>query len=66
MSFATAREKTGLSQKDVAERLGVDQSAVSFWETGRNTPRASMLVKLAELYCCTIDELFGREPRDSA
>lgn len=66
MSFAAAREKVGLTQKEVAERLGVDQSAVSFWETGRNTPRASMLVKLAGLYCCSIDELFGREPRNSA
>lgn len=60
MSFATARENAGLSQRDVARQLGVDQSTVCSWEVGRQHPRASMLVKLADLYCCTIDELMGR------
>lgn len=60
MGFATARTKAGLTQTEVARRLGIDQSTVAYWETGKNTPRASMLVKLADLYCCTIDELMGR------
>lgn len=60
MSLASARINTGLSQTEVARRLGVDQSSVSCWESGRRMPRAIMLVKLAELYCCTIDELMGR------
>lgn len=57
MSFLSAREKVGLTQKEVAEKMGVDQSAVSFWETGKTSPRAAMLVKLAGLYCCSVDEL---------
>lgn len=57
MSFASAREKVGLTQKEVAENLGVDQSAVSFWETGKTVPRVPMLKKLAALYGCTTDEL---------
>lgn len=57
MSFLSAREKIGLTQKEVAEKMGVDQSAVSFWETGKTAPRAAMLVKLAGLYCCSVDEL---------
>lgn len=59
MSFATARERAGLSQRDVARQLDVDQSTVCSWEVGRQYPRASMLVKLADLYCCSIDELMG-------
>lgn len=61
MSFVSAREKAGLSQREASQKLGVNQSTVCFWETGRNFPRASMLVKMAELYCCTIDELLGRK-----
>ena len=64
-ALAAARADAGLSQAEVARRIGVDQSAVSYWESGTNIPRASMLVKLADLYCCTIDELFGRG-QDSA
>ncbi len=61
MSFRAARNKAGYSQSEVAKMLGVDQSAVSMWERGVTLPRAATLVKLAALYCCTIDELFGRD-----
>lgn len=43
MGFLSAREKVGLTQKEVAEKLGVDQSAVSFWETGKTHPRTLLL-----------------------
>lgn len=66
MSFESARKKAGLTQKELAEKLGVDQSAVSFWETGKRAPRGAKLLRLADVLNCTIDELFGREPRDSA
>lgn len=66
MNFVKARMRTGMSQREVARRLGIDQSSVAYWETGKTIPRASMLVKLADLYCCTIDELMGRgESQDS-
>lgn len=67
MSFVNARKRTGMSQMEVARRLNINQSSVACWETGKSIPRAFMLVKLADLYCCTIDELMGREQgRDSA
>ena len=65
IGFATARINAGLSQTEAARRLGVDQSTVSNWETGKKAPRASKLAGMADLYGCTIDELFGRS-RDSA
>lgn len=65
-SFVAARERAGMSQHEVARRLGINQSSVAYWETGKNTPRASMLVRLADLYCCSIDELMGRTPSQNS
>ena len=67
-AFIAARENAGLTQREAAEKLCVNQSTVCFWETGRNFPRASMLVKMADLYCCSMDQLLGRKPNppDSA
>ena len=61
MSFLLAREKAGITQREVAEEIGVDQSAVSLWETGKTLPRASLLVKLAKLYGCTVDDLLKED-----
>lgn len=61
MSFTRLREKAGLTQKQAAAALGVDQSAISFWETGANNPRAALLPKIATLYGCTVDELLKDE-----
>ena len=59
MSFLTARKNAGFTQKEVAERVGVDQTAVSFWENGKTFPRASMLPQIAKLYGVTVDELLS-------
>lgn len=61
MSFSYARKKEGFSQEQAARELGVDQSSVCLWETGKTMPRASMLPKIAKLYGCTIDELLTQE-----
>ena len=55
--FLEARLKAGLTQKYVAEQLGVTQAAVSQWETGLTKPQTSLLPKIAQLYSTTIDEL---------
>lgn len=62
MSFKRAREKCGLTQQEVALHLNVDQSAVCQWETGKTKPRSSQLLKIAELYNCTVEELLRDVP----
>ena len=52
------RISAGLKQKDVADRLGISQVSVWQWESGVTLPRADKLPAIAELYGCTIDELF--------
>lgn len=64
MGMKTARKRAGLSQREVAEKLHVDQTAVSMWETGRNLPRASLLPLVANLYRCSIEELLSPDKRD--
>ena len=60
-SLKELRKRSGLSQADVACALGILQTTVSMWETGDNMPRAAMLPKLAELYHCSINDLYGEE-----
>lgn len=62
MSFLSARTRAGLSQAAVAKEMEVSDSAVSMWEKGKTRPRASLLVKLAELYGCSLDELLTGNP----
>lgn len=59
MGLQKAREKSGMTQREVAAAIGVDQSAVSLWETGRTMPRASVLIRLAKLYGVTVDDLLS-------
>ena len=51
------RKKAGLTQKDLAELMGVAQSAVSAWETGINDPCLKKLLRLAELLDCRPEDL---------
>lgn len=53
------RKSNGLSQLDVAQRLGVGQSTVAMWENGTNVPRVDKLIALATLYGCSVDDLLS-------
>ena len=61
MSFASglyhARKKSGLSQENVAEKLGVSRQTSSKWETGETLPDIRQAKRLAVLYHITLDEL---------
>lgn len=53
------RLKSGMTQKEVAEKLGRKQQIVGHWETGYSQPDANTLFTLCELYGTTVDEAFG-------
>ena len=53
------REKSGLTQKQLGQQLGIGQSTVAMWETDLSKPRADKLPELAKILGCTIDELYG-------
>ena len=52
-----ARKKSGLSQENVAEKLGVSRQTISKWETNETLPDIRQSKGLAMLYHMTLDEL---------
>ena len=51
------RTQLGLSQLELAEKLGVSRQSVSKWETGQSVPDLEKLIKLADLFGISVDEL---------
>lgn len=56
------RKAAGLSQEDVANRIGVSRQAVSKWECAEASPDTENLIALAVLYGVTVDELLFVDP----
>ena len=56
------REKSGLTQKQLAQALNVTKSAITMYETGDRSPDLVKLKKMAAILGCTTDELL--EPID--
>ena len=51
-----ARKSSGLSQEQVAAKLGVSRQTVSKWETDESLPDIYQAKRLANLYHLTLDE----------
>ena len=54
------RKAKELTQKAIAIMLGVPDPTYSGWEQGRTEPSAEMLIKLADIFECSVDYLLGR------
>ncbi len=55
------RREAGMTQEQLAQRLGVTYQAVSKWENAQSCPDVTLLPELADVFGVTIDSLFGRE-----
>lgn len=55
------RKKSGLSQDELAKRLGVTFQAVSKWENAKAAPDIAFLPIMADIFGCYIDDLFSRD-----
>lgn len=53
------RKQHGLSQEELAEKIGVSRQAVSKWERAEASPDTDNLIELAKIYGVTLDELLG-------
>lgn len=55
------RKKAGLTQKQLAEKLGITSSVVSYYELSERNPSPEILVKLSRIFHVTTDYLLGIE-----
>lgn len=62
----TARRSAGLTQKQLAEALGVESITVSRWERGVTTPSLPRLRRIAELTETTVSDLVRAQDAASA
>ena len=61
------RKKSGLSQEELAEKLGVSRQSVSKWETGNVMPDIDKAVAMCELFGVSTDYLLkGKEDHTGA
>ena len=58
-NLKNTRKGCGLTQKQIAEKLGVVESCYANWEQGRTEPNVDMLRKLSEIFDVSIDELIN-------
>lgn len=58
-----ARLIAGISQIELAAKIGVTPGAVCQWENGRTRPNVRMLKPLAEALNTTVEKLLGEEER---
>lgn len=59
------RKQAGLTQVNVAERLGVSQPAYASWERGIKKPTQDKLVKIAQILNVSVDYLVGNSEENS-
>lgn len=60
------RDELGLTQAELADKLGLTYSSVSQWESGRATPRTPILRQLADLFDTTVADLMGEDASEAA
>lgn len=59
----TLREKAGLTQTQLAKRLGISRSAVNSWEMSLSTPSSIYLVELSRIFGVSTDYLLSLDDR---
>ena len=53
------RIQLGLTQKDLAEMIGVDRTTIGKWELGRSVPRVEKLFALIRILDCSIEDVYS-------
>ena len=53
------REKAGLSQEKLADKVSVTRQTIISIETGRYVPSLELALKFAKLFKCKVEDIFG-------
>lgn len=60
--FKSLRQRDKITQREIADYLGITARAVGFYETGDRRPDFEGLIKLADYFDVSLDYLVGRSP----
>ena len=60
------RLQAGMTQKQLADKLGITKSVISYYELSERAPSAEMLVKIAGIFHVTTDYLLGLRGREKS
>jgi len=56
-------EKYDMSKDEFAKRINVSNAAVTYWLQGTKIPSVAVLIAIANIFNCSLDELVGRNIR---
>lgn len=59
------RTQMGLSQKLLAERLGVTKSMISYYESQERSPSPDVLIRCSRIFHVSADYLLGLDPKET-
>ena len=59
--IAELRREAGMNQRELGRELGVGQTTISAWETGKNEPDNESMHKMAKFFQVSIGYLMGYE-----
>lgn len=57
------REKCGLSQSQLAKKIEVTSGLVGSYEIGLKVPSLAVIIRMADVFECSVDELLGRDSK---
>lgn len=63
-NIKSLRLSMGKTQDEIAKSAGFEQSLYAKWEADKSLPGAENLVRLANVFNCSVDYLLGREQED--
>ncbi len=65
MSLKNCRENANISIKEITKLLGIDRKTYYNWETKQKDIPSSMLIKLADIFSCSLNELLDyNQPKE--
>lgn len=64
--IAALREKRGLTQEELAGKIGISRASLSHYEKNRREPDYATMTKLADFFHVSVDYLLGRTEDSSA
>jgi len=61
----TLRKRTGMSQQEIAEKIGIEQNSYGRYEQGSRIPTTDIIVKIAQAFGVTVEEIYGNKPSEA-